>query len=59
MGHLIVRFKDELREWRGRLRQKEAAEKLDVPVATFRKWEIGKRTPNKLAMAEIKRRMGL
>lgn len=50
-------FKNQLRKWRGNRIQKEGASLLNVPVATFRKWEYGKRTPNKLAMAEIKRRM--
>ena len=39
------------------LRQKDAAVQIDVPVATWRNWEKGKRTPNKLALAEIERRM--
>lgn len=50
-------FKDRLKEWRGKLYQKEAAEILSVSTATIRKWESGKRTPGKLALAEIERRM--
>lgn len=50
-------FSKRLRVWRGKLYQKEAAAKLDVPLPTFRKWENGKQTPNKLALAEIERRM--
>jgi hypothetical protein len=38
-------FKDRLREWRGKRRQKEAAEILNVPLGTYRTWEYGKRTP--------------
>jgi DNA-binding XRE family transcriptional regulator len=48
---------DELKVWRGKLYQKEAAAKLDIPLPTYRKYEKGKRTPNKLALAELKRRM--
>lgn len=57
MPPLTEQFKDTLRRWRGKLRQKEAASILDVPVATYRKWEIGKRTPKKLTQAEVVRRM--
>jgi len=50
-------LKDLLREWRGKRRQKEAASDLDIPLPTYRKYEYGKRTPTKLAMAELLRRM--
>jgi len=50
-------FKDRLKVWRGKLRQKEGADKLKVPLSTYRKWEIGKQTPGKLARAELERRM--
>jgi transcriptional regulator with XRE-family HTH domain len=56
---MAEKFKDRLRLWRGNLRQKEAAEKLGVPYATYRKWEIGKRTPGKLTAAELERRMAV
>lgn len=46
-----------LRVWRGKRRQKEAAADLDVSLPTYRKWEYGKRTPSKLALAELERRM--
>lgn len=46
-----------LKKLRGKLRQKEMAEKLGLPLPTYRKYELGKRTPNKLAMAELERRM--
>lgn len=54
---LIEQLKDRLREWRGKRRQKEAASDLDIPLPTYRKYEYGKRTPNKLALAELLRRM--
>jgi len=50
-------FATRLKNWRGPLRQKEAASVLDVKLGTFRSWENGKRTPNKLALIEIERRM--
>ena len=46
-----------LKAWRGKLRQKEAAEKLGLPLPTYRKYENGHRTPNALALAELERRM--
>lgn len=42
---------------RGTLRQKEMADRLGIPVGTYRKYESGKRTPNKLALAELERRI--
>lgn len=50
-------LKDRLREWQGTSSQKEAASDLGIPLATYRKFLYGKRTPNKLAMAELGRRM--
>jgi predicted transcriptional regulator len=50
-------FKDRLRAWRGKRYQKQAADILSVSTACIRKWEKGKRTPGKLALAEIERRM--
>lgn len=50
-------FKDEIKRWRGLRRQKEAAEDLDIPLPTYRKYEYGKRTPGKLAMVELRNRM--
>lgn len=47
-----------LKLWRGKLRQKEAAAKLDLPLTTYRSYEKGKRTPGKLAMIELVRRLG-
>ncbi len=43
--------------WRGKLSLKEAAAKLDIDYATFRKYASGKRTPCKLALAELDRRL--
>jgi DNA-binding transcriptional regulator YiaG len=44
-------FAERLKQWRGGLRQKEAAEKLGLPLPTFRKWENGKRTPPKYVVS--------
>lgn len=52
-------FKSELKKWRGKLYQKEAAAKLDVPLPTYRKWEQGKKTPRALALEAIRARMNL
>jgi hypothetical protein len=51
------KLKDRLREWQGKRRQKEAASDLDIPLPTYRKFLYGKRTPTKLALAELLRRM--
>lgn len=48
---------DRLRRFQGRLTIKEAAAKLDLPYGTFRKYSNGHRTPNKMAMAELLRRL--
>lgn len=37
--------------------QKEAADVFGVPTGTYRTWEKGSRTPKKLSLAEIERRM--
>ena len=52
-----MNFSEELKAWRGKLYQKEAASNLDIPLTSYRKYENGKRTPNKLAMAELRRKM--
>lgn len=52
-------LKKELAQWQGNRNAKTAAFDLDLPIPTFRKYLNGKRTPNKLAMVELKRRMDL
>jgi len=54
---MTERLSKRLKIWRGKLRQKEAADRLDIPLPTYRKYENGHRTPNKLALAELERRM--
>ena len=48
---------EKLKLWRGKTPWKAAAAILDIPFGTYRKYESGKRTPNKLALAELERRM--
>ena len=55
IGSMLLR--KELKLWQGNRNAKTAAFDLDLPLPTFRKYLNGKRTPNKLAMAELKRRM--
>lgn len=40
-----------------KLRQKEMAATINLSLNTYRSWETGKRTPGKLAMAELERRI--
>jgi hypothetical protein len=54
MGQLLSK---RLRRWRGKRYIKEAAALLNIPVGSYRKYEEGKRTPNKLALAELERRL--
>lgn len=57
MPTLSTLLANKLRVWRGKRYRKEAASDLGIPLATYRKYEEGKRTPNKLAMAELERRL--
>ena len=47
----------ELKIWQGKRNKKTAASDLGLEYSTYRKYLNGKRTPNKLAMAELVRRM--
>lgn len=49
----------ELKLWQGKRNCKTAAGDLDIPLPTYRKYVTGKRTPNKLAMVELIRRVRL
>ena len=57
MGSMNEPLSVRLRKWRGKLYQKEAADKLNLPLTTYRKYEYGLRHPNPLALAELNRRM--
>lgn len=50
-------FSRRIKKWRGAMLHKEAADKLGVPIWTYRSWEYARRTPSKLALLEIERRM--
>lgn len=52
-------FADELRAWRGKLLQKEAADILKVSLDTYRSWEHDQREPRDevVTKSEIQRRM--
>jgi DNA-binding transcriptional regulator YiaG len=50
-------FKKELRKWRGKRLQKQAADLLKVKAQTYSTWEQGRRTPSDLARLELRRRM--
>lgn len=50
-------FAKKIKRWRGKLSLKEAAAALDIEYSYFRKYSCGKRTPGKLAMETIERRM--
>lgn len=52
-------FADQVKAWREALgwTQEKAAEYLDVPVATYRNWEWGRRAPSHIG--PVKRLMEL
>ena len=50
-------FVQKLQEWMGERTHTECAELLDIPVATFRKYIYGSRTPTPLGLVELERRM--
>jgi DNA-binding transcriptional regulator YiaG len=51
-------FAEELRAWRGKRLQKQAADVLAVPLDTYRSWEHGQNEPRETApKSEILRRM--
>lgn len=56
-AQMAALLKDRLKAWRGKRSLKEAAADLGVDYPSYRKYETGKRTPHKLAMAELERRM--
>ena len=54
----MTNFATELRQWRGRLLQKEAAQLLGVSVRTYEAWECGQHAPTtKPSMNDILKRM--
>ena len=55
--NVSAEFAAKLKEWRGELTQKEAAQLLGVSIRTLQCWEQDQHAPGALAMAEIERRM--
>jgi len=45
----------ELKQWRGELGQKQAADILDVKFKTYQAWELGSRKPTKTSEKQIRR----
>lgn len=50
-------LKDRIKKWQGKRSLKECAAVLDIDYPSMRKYATGKRTPRKLALAELERRM--
>ena len=50
-------LKDRIRKWQGKRSLKECAAILDIDYPSMRKYATGKRTPCKLALIELERRM--
>ena len=53
----VDEFRDKVRLWRGRRRQKECAEILGVAVKTLQAWEYGINEPDEVKQVELQRRM--
>lgn len=52
-------FKEVLKSWRGRMYQKEAADKISVGLRRYQSWERGVSVPDPIIQSEMYRRMGL
>jgi len=50
-------FAEEIKRWRGELRQKNACDIIGVPLVTFKTWEQGVSEPKDLAKCEVRWRM--
>ena len=50
-------FAEELKQWRGTLRQKEIVDLFGVPLVTYQAWERGSREPKDLTKSEMRWRM--
>ena len=51
-------FSQEIKNWRGKRLQKEVNDIFSVSLKTYQTWEQGTSEPSRLAMAEVRRRMG-
>jgi transcriptional regulator with XRE-family HTH domain len=56
---VAIAFKSLLKQWRGHRLHKEAASDLGVALSTYRKWEYGKRTPDKFKREQLERIMAI
>ena len=50
-------FAERLVKWQGKRSNPKAAGAIGIPLATYRKYKYGERTPSAVAMAELERRM--
>lgn len=50
-------FSQRLQKWQGKRSNTQAAGALGIPLATYRKYKYGERTPHAVALAELERRM--
>jgi hypothetical protein len=53
-----MEFRDVLKQWIGAMRHKEAADKLGVPLPTFRSWLYGYSKPAKTCQTCLLAKMG-
>lgn len=54
---MSAEFAAKLKEWRGEITQREAAQLLGVSIRTLQCWEQDQHVPGELARSEIERRM--
>ncbi len=54
---VLPSFAKRVIRWQGARTAHESAALLGIPYTTYRKYRIGKRTPNAMAMMELERRM--
>lgn len=52
-----MKFKEELKKWRGERLQSQASKDLGVGVKTYQSWEQGIRVPHALTLEAIRARM--
>jgi DNA-binding transcriptional regulator YiaG len=50
-------FREKIRSWRGKRRQKECADLLEIKIRTLQAWEYGINEPDEVKQVEILRRM--
>ena len=50
----MIKFSEELRQWRGERPQKQVHSIFGVPLVTYQKWEQGVNEPKDLAKSQIR-----